>query len=185
MRFLVKNTPLTQTEASDLITRFEPVCLKEDDYFLKVGMPVHKIGFLAGGILRRFIIDGKGNEVIQQFITEEHFFTDLDGFYDQKPSGAYIQTVTPCQLFTLSISELETLKEEQPQLKLVIAQIGEQNLLERIKMEDLLRTGSATEKYKSFITRFPHLAQQVPLKHIASYLGITQQSLSRIRRQKS
>ena len=184
MRFLMKNTPLTQTEATDLINLFEPVYLKENDYFLKVGMPVRKIGFLAGGILRRFIIDEKGNELIQQFIIEDHFFTDLDGFYLKKPSGASIQSVTPCQLFTFSIRELETLKEQWPQLKPIIAQISVQNFLEWIKMEDFLRTGTATEKYKSFVIRFPHLAQQVPLKYIASYLRITQQSLSRIRRQK-
>jgi len=184
VRFFVKNTPLSEVEAEAISTRLKPVSLKEDDYFLKAGMPVHKIGFLAGGILRRFTIDGKGNEIIQQFITEDHFFTDLDGYYEQKPSGAYIQAITPCQLMILSMGELETLKEEQPQLKLIIAQISEKNLLERIKMEDLLRTGTAVEKYKSLIIHSPYLAQKVSLKYIASYLGITQQSLSRIRRKK-
>jgi CRP-like cAMP-binding protein len=181
MRFLQKNTPFTPTEAADLISRFEPHILKENEYFLKAGMPVHKIGYLSEGILRRYIIDGKGKELIRQFITENHFFTDLDGFYLKTTSSSYIQSVTPCHIFMLSTSELEILKEEEPRLKLVISQIAEQNLLERIKCSEFLQTGSSAEKYHYFITHFPHLAQRVPLKYIASHLGMTQQSLSRIR----
>jgi CRP-like cAMP-binding protein len=183
MRFLLKNTPLTSAESADLITRFEAVNLKENDYFLKVGMPVNKIGFLAGGILRRYTIDEKGNELIRQFITEDHFFTDLDGFFREKPSGDNIQSVTPCCLFILSINELVTLQEEHPRLKPIINQISIQNLYERVKTDDFLRPGTSIEKYNRFITHFPHLAQRLSLKHIASYLHITQQSLSRIRRQ--
>jgi len=185
VRILQKTIPLDPAEITGLISRFETVKLKKHDYFLKAGMPVRKVGYLASGILRRFSIDGKGNEVIQQFISEEHFFTDLDGFYEQKPSGAYIQAITPSWLLIVSISELEIMQEEMPRLKPIIAHIREQNLLEQIRMGNRLRMGTAADQYNYLIDHFPHLIQQVPLKYIASYLRITQQSLSRIRRQRS
>lgn len=184
VRFLLKNTPLTQAEAEVLTTRFEPVCLKENDYFLKAGMPVRKIGYLSHGILRQFNIDGKGNENIQQFIPETHFFTDLDGFYKQEVSASYIQAVIPCRLLTLSIAELETLRRTNPKMEPIISNIGMQHLLERVQTDTFLRTGTSTEQYRYFMTHFPNVARQVPLKYVASYLRITQQSLSRIRRQK-
>lgn len=183
MRFFLENTPLIQAEATDLIDRFEPVYLKENDYFLKAGMPVRRIGYLDKGILCRYIIDGKGNDAVLQFISEGHFFTDLDGFFRKQASGTYIRAITPCQLLTLSLCELETLRQNQPKFDAIIYRISMQNLYERIKSEHFIRRGNSTEKYRYFVTHFPHLAQQVPLKYIASYLCITQQSLSRIRRQ--
>ncbi len=185
MRYLHKITPLDPAETAGLTDRFEWLDLKKNEYFLKAGMPVLKVGYLAEGILRRFIIDGKGNEIIRQFISEEHFFTDLDGFYDQKPSGAFIQAITPCLIFILSISDIEILQEEMPRLKPIITQIIQQHLLDRIRMEDFLRMGTAADQYNHLIKHYPHLVKQVPLKYVASYLRITQQSLSRIRRQKT
>lgn len=184
MRFLRNNTFLDPAELTGAIARFQPVGLKKNDYFLKADMPVNKVGYLDTGILRRYVIDKKGNEITRQFISEGHFFTDLDGFYEQKPSGAYIQAITHSRLFILSISELENLQVEMPRLRPIINQISQQNLLERIKMEDMLRMGNAADQYNYLINHSPHLIQQVPLKHVASYLRITQQSLSRIRRER-
>jgi len=184
VRYLVRNTPLTQREATDLIACCESVSLNKNDYFLKAGMPVNKVGYLAEGILHRFLIDEKGKEVSLQFIFEEHFFTDLDGFYHQLPSGNYIQAIKPSLLLILPISELETLQEEMPRLKPIINEIKQQHLLERIHMEVAMRIGTAADQYKHLISHYPHLIQQVPLKYLASYLRITQQSLSRIRRKK-
>lgn len=183
-RFLLHQTLLNPAELTGLITHFQMVGLKKNDYFLKAGMPVHKVGFLDNGILRRFIIDKKGNEITRQFISEEHFFTDLDGFYEQKPSGTYIQAITHSRLFILSISELENLQEEMPRLRPIVSQISQQHLLERIKLEDMLRIGTASDQYNYLIDHSPHLMQQVPLKYVASYLRITPQSLSRIRRER-
>jgi CRP-like cAMP-binding protein len=181
----MKITSLSEEEAEALSSQVESVCLNEDDYFLEAGMPVRKIGFVASGIFRRFIIDENGNELIQQFITEDQFFTDLYGYYEQKPSGTYIQAISPCRIFIISISELEILEEKIPRLKLSLARIREHDLLERIRMEDMLRMGTAADQYNYLVDHFPHLIQQVSLKHIASYLRITPQSLSRIRRQRS
>lgn len=183
VRFLLRNTPLSPTEAEVLTSRLELVCLNENDFFLEAGMPVHKIGYVVSGILRRFIIDHKGDELIQQFIFEDRFFTDLDGFFCQKPSGTYIQAITPCQCQVLSVRQLELLQQNNPKIGPIIAQIGIQHLLERISTDDLLRSGTAAQQYHKFIDRFGCQANRIPLKYIASYLRITQQSLSRIRRQ--
>ncbi len=183
-RFLLKNTPISKAEAQIVSSRFRSVYLKENDYFLKAGMPVRQIGFLVSGVLYQFIIDEKGNQITLQFISGERFFCDANGYYLQEPSETYIQAITPCWLFVLPIDELKMMEEELPQLKLIIAQLGELYLLERLRSADFLRTGTAAEQYNRFVSHFSQLVKQIPLKYIASYLRITQQSLSRIRRLK-
>lgn len=182
-RYLQEITSLGQADTARLISRCTQVSLLKNNYFLKTGDPVTKVGYLAKGIIRQFIIDKKGTEIISQFISEGHFFTDRNGFYERKSSGSSMQALTDCQLLVLSISELDRLKEEIPLLKTVVAQISEQSLREQIKTEEFLRMGTATEQYQHFMTNYPHLVKQVPLKYIASYLRITPQSLSRIRKQ--
>lgn len=183
LTFIKKMASLNQADAEFISTCFESVCLRENDYFLKAGMPVLRIGYLIRGILRVFTIDTKGNEVISHFISEEHFFADLEGIFLHKPSGTYVQAVTRCHILTITLSKLEMLKQTTPGLELFISQIREQTLCERILNSHFLRNGDSTEQYHYFITHFPQVAQQVPLKDIASFLRITQQSLSRIRRQ--
>lgn len=137
------------------------------------------------GILRVYTIDAKGEEVISHFISEEHFFADLEGIFLRKPSGTYVQAVTNCHIMTTELYKLETLKQTTTGLETIINQIREQTLCERILNFQFLRTGNSIMQYHYFITNFPNIAQQVPLKDIASFLRITQQSLSRIRRKTS
>jgi CRP-like cAMP-binding protein len=182
LRYLQRIAPLNQAEAELIFTCFESVWLKENDYFLKAGMPVNRIGYLSNGVLRVFNIDAKGNEAIRHFISEERFFADLDGLYQRKPSGTFVQAVTTCHLLTIPVAKVEMLKQSTPKLEPIINRIGELTLCEQIKNTDFLRTGTSAEQYRYFITHFPQVAQRIPLKDVASFLRITQQSLSRIRR---
>ena len=182
--FLQHITPLDPIEAKDLISHFEGLYLKKNQFFQQAGMPVQHIGFVTEGILRRFVTDGNGNEIIVQFISEGHFFTDLDGFYEQKLSGANIQAIIPCRIYILPIDKLKLIQEKLPRLIPIITQLMHQHLLERIKMEEFLRMGKAADQYQYLMKNHPNLIQLAPLKFVASYLRITQQSLSRIRRER-
>lgn len=93
------------------------------------------------------------------------------------------QAVTPTRLLTIRKSTIEKLSTEIPTLFIFIKSISEVSLLKKLKDNDFLNFRDATTEYRKLVNRYPELVQQVPQQYIASYLKITPQSLSRIRKQ--
>lgn len=181
-QFLIKHTPFAQAEAEILIPFLDEVSLEPNDYFLEVGSPVLQIAFLLTGILQRFTFDENGKKIIWHFISENHFFADFDGYYHRIASTSYVQAITPCRILVMPISEIDRLRRQYPEFHLIMYQLSERHLIERMESERFLREGSLLNQYKHFITHFPHLDQHVQLQDVASYLRVIPSSLSRIRK---
>jgi len=157
--------------------------LKADEHFQTFHRVANEIAFVESGILRVYAADDKGNEVTKYFIRENQFFVDLESYYTTKPATDIFQAVTNSELYTIHKSVIERLSNEIPNLYIFIKSITEANLLNKIKDNDFLNFGDAKTKYIEFVKRYPVLAQQVPQQYTASYLKITPQSLSRIRKE--
>lgn len=183
-RYLLENTSLGHRDAQALIDRFQYRVLQEKDIFQEAGMPVKSIGFLSEGVLARYTVNNKGQATICQFVNEQRFFADVTGFYNNTVSGSTIKALTRCHLLTFPVDELYELRENDPVLMPIITEICTRNLVEIVKMQELFRCGTVTGHYQELMTRYPRLIKQVQLQYIASYLNITQQSLSRIRKLK-
>lgn len=177
------NSDLTDQEIEEATAHFKLLILGNGDDFLKEGKNSTRIGFVTQGIFRIFVSDNSGNEVIKYFAKENQFVTDLESFNYNKPATDNIQAITYCELMVISKTELETLKIKIPKFQFAMKAISEMALLNKIKDQSFLRLGSATEKYQEFIKHHADIALRVPLQYIAAYLGVTPQSLSRIRRQ--
>ena len=164
-------------------SHFKSKKLKANEHFQEFHTIAKEIAFVENGILRVYAPDSNGNEITKYFIRENQFFVDLESYYSAKPATDAFQAVVNSALYTVHKSVIEKLSVEIPNLYIFVKTITEANLMSKIKDNDFLNFGDAKTKYLEFVKRYPNLVQQVPQQYIASYLKITPQSLSRIRRE--
>jgi CRP-like cAMP-binding protein len=155
--------------------------LEKGEYFLKGGRICHQIGFVIEGLMRVYKIEDS-REITCAFAGENQFVVDLESFNFKKPASEYIQAINSTKLILLTYNNLHKLFEEMPDFIQLYHQILQKNLLEKLKLKNILLTEEPTTRYIYFLENFAHILQKAPLIHIASFLGITPQSLSRIRK---
>ena len=156
--------------------------LKKDDYFSEAGKIAKRVAFIADGILRVCYYNNKGEEITRYFIDESNFAVDISSFSTQIPSSEYIQAVTNCTLFVFSKEGLDELSLTIIGFDSIINQITTKSLIQKVRRISPMLAEDAKSRYLSFFDNFPKLANRIPLSLLASYLGITQSSLSRIRK---
>lgn len=156
--------------------------IKKDEWFQEAGKIPREVAFLTEGIIRICYYNNKGEEITKYFIDENNFIVDITSYSQNIPSSAYIQAITDCKLIVFS---REAMKELSMTILIwddIINKITNKALVEKVNKISAMMAEDATERYLSFFTKFPTLANRIPLSYLASYLGITQSSLSRIRK---
>lgn len=167
----------------DLVKRKAKVLeLKQDEYFSEAGKIPKQIAFIKEGILRVCYYNSRGDEITRYFTDENHFAADINSFNQRIPSSEYIQAVTDCTLIVFSIESLNDLSATIIQWDEIINKITKKALIEKVNKLSSMLAEDATTRYLNFLERFPNLANRIPLSYLASFLGITQSSLSRIRK---
>jgi len=155
--------------------------LKKKQYLLQEGDTVRNEFFVNKGCLRTYSIDEKGLEHVIQFAIEDWWIGDMYSFITQTPARYTIDAIEDSEILCLEKNALEELYIKIPKFEKFFRHLLQNafvSLQERI-------TGNlsqpADERYCTFITKYPNMEKRLPLKQIASYLGITPESLSRIR----
>ena len=173
----------TEEQADEACRHFSLETLGKNQYFLEEGQRCSRIGFLEKGILCTFIRDRVGHEVVKYFVEAGQFFTDIESYEKDRPSRLNILALTEARVFYITRSQKRELQQKISHSDYVFKSFAAEALNRMIQSQHFLHVGTAVDQYKHFTEYYPELAQQVPLKYIASYLGITQSSLSRIRNQ--
>jgi CRP-like cAMP-binding protein len=164
-------------------TLFFPKKLRKKQYLLQEGDVCRYTAFVEKGILRTFSVDEKGNEPILQFSMEGWWIADLYSFLTEESSQYNIEALEDCELLLITKENWEILLDKVPAFERYFRLLIQNNLIatQRRLMSSL--SESAEEKYTKLINNFPGCIQRVPQHMIASYLGITPETLSRIRGQ--
>jgi CRP-like cAMP-binding protein len=151
------------------------------EFYLNEGDIQKAMGFVCKGLLRRYYINNKGNEVTTGFVKENEYATDYPAFIRQRKSKYYIQCLEPTTIIGLPYDIIQKNYSRHANSQLHGRIIAE-NVLTILndRLESFL-FNSAEERYVKFIEENPNLSQRVSLTHLATYLGIERQSLSRIR----
>jgi CRP-like cAMP-binding protein len=155
---------------------------KEGDYLFKADHICREIFFICAGVLRIMVTNENGNEVTHFFLKQNQFCTILNSFNNHVIARESICAACDIRVLAISRQKLDELYEKLPYLKTLIDQITQQSLLDKMALRNSYRGHDSTTRYKMFMQLQPEVALQVPLALIASYLGITPQSLSRIRK---
>lgn len=178
-----KRVHLTDEEFEISAKYFIPKTIKKHHFLLNEGDICRHFAFVNSGCLREYTIDNKGAEHIIQFAIEDWWVSDLNSFLSGKPATFNIDALLDSEILLLEKSAREELLNNCPKMEKFFRLLIEANhVATHQRISDSLST-SAEERYLKFIKTFPKLFEQVPQNQIASYLGITPQSLSRIRKE--
>lgn len=177
---LFKAIPLADAEVIQQELGYRSVA--EGDYLLKEGAVATNLFFICDGVVRIVTQNEQGRELTHYFLKENQLVTILDSFNRAVPANESILAACPTQVIVLPKRSLLSLYERFPYLKELIEKLTQQTLLYKIQIRNAYLGEDAMTRYQQFLIRQPEIALRVSLQSIASYLGITQQSLSRIRR---
>ncbi|WAC13020.1 Crp/Fnr family transcriptional regulator [Dyadobacter pollutisoli] len=182
INYLLQFGNLNTTQIDLIKSKVVLTQIKKDEYFHEAGKIPREIIFITEGIMRICYYNNKGDEITKYFMDENHFLADIISYNQEIPSTEYVQAVTDCSYFVLSKSAMRDLSMTIIEWDNIIAKITAKGLADKVNKISPMMTEDAKERYLSFLEKFPTLANRVPLSYLASYLGITQSSLSRIRR---
>lgn len=180
-KFVSRFVTLSDEEWNAAIPYIKTLHLKKNDYFVREGDVAKYISFTEEGYLRVFY-NHDGNDITRDISPRHSFVTALPSFVSQKPSFEIIQAITDCKLFIIYKDNLENLYDHYNNWQKVGRRVMEEMFVETQNRIYSLITQSAEIRYKEMMKTFPDIFLYVPLQYIASYLGITSQSLSRLRK---
>lgn len=178
-----KRVHLTDEEFDITSRYFIPKKIKKHQFFLNEGDVDRALGFVVSGCLRKYKIDSKGVEHIIQFAISDWWISDLNSFLSGLPSRYFIDALQDSEVLMLEKSAREELLDKCSKMERFFRLLIEANhIATQQRIADSLGA-SAEERYLKFIETYPQLNEQIPQNQVASYLGITPQSLSRIRKE--
>jgi CRP-like cAMP-binding protein len=174
--------PLTRPEEEELTRRFTARPVKRRDFLLQAGEVCRHASFVVAGCFRLYAVDPRGKEHNLLFAVENEWMTDLASFYAEQPSRVYIEALEPATVLQIRHDDLLDLFTHYHKLDRNFRILVERAY---IALQDRLLqsiSAPAEERYENFLAQYPHWARRLPNTQIASYLGMTPEFLSKIRK---
>lgn len=168
-------------EQDKLSKRLRPIIIKRGAFFLRAGEIPQRIGFNISGLLRLFYIDPNGKEIIKHFCVENTLAISYSAFLLREASKLYIQALEDTKLLVIDYAAYRELLDGHVCWHIAARRLAELLYILKEKRESDLLLNSAQERYLQFLKDYPGIEQRLNQYHIASYLAITPESLSRIR----
>ena len=176
---------LEQDEIDHFISLLNAKKVLKKKFLLHVGKQCTSINYVHSGILRSYCHDKDLHERVIMFAAQDWWITDIHGFATGKPAIVNIQAIEDSVIFELQKDDLDKLYINIPKFERVFRILMQNSYIrEQLRTTQNL-TLTSEERYINFVAKYPHVYQRVPLKQIASYLGITPEFLSVIRKNKS
>ncbi len=155
--------------------------VKKGDFLTRSGEICNQVSFINKGLLRMFyVVDGK--EISTAFVPENNYLAQYDSFLTRQPSTGNIDALEDCELINLSYQNVQALYREKPVFQVFGRKVAEMLFLMVSSQSNSLLTQTPEERYKAVLDEEPFIVQRVPQYMIASYIGITPEHLSRLRR---
>ena len=172
---------IPRAELRRLLKRKKTIAIKKGEYFLMAGDVPEYIGFVISGLLRLFYIDNNGVEINKHFCVENTLAISYSAFLQRQESRFYIQALEDTRLLIIDHETYRHLLDGHVCWQIVARKLAEMLFILKEKREWEFLLQDAQERYLQFLEDYPDLEQRLSQYHIASYLGITPESLSRIR----
>lgn len=176
---------LSEQKMTEMLSMGEMVSLNEGEIFIESGKRSSLVGIVVEGLMRNYLINDKGEEVTVVFATEMQAITPYATIFFDRPASETTAAIEPTILFVIDSRKFMPLVKTDPAYALMYATLLEQGLIAAIERIEDFTIKKPEQRYQRLLEIHGHLIERVPLKYLASYLGITPVSLSRIRKRVS
>lgn len=176
---------LNENEAKITSQYFVSKILKKGELFIKEGQYCNNIAFISSGTVRVFYNDENANEISCFFMNENNFISSFTSFLTHTPSKENIEAIDEVELHLITREALEKLSVEVPKIQIWRRVIAENLFILMERRIAMLQSQSAQERYENMIKENGDIILKVPLQYTASFLGITPQHLSRLRKKQN
>lgn len=180
---IFKAKDFSTEELDTIITKFKQVHYSKNDYLLHESKTENHYWFIESGFVRSYVMDTMGNDITTNFYAVGDIVIDWTSFFLRHPTRENIQALTNCVCWQLDFDTFQQLFHSIQSFR----EQGRTTLVESYfslkKQSVSMIADQAKERYARLVQEKPHIIQNISLKHIATYLGITDTSLSRIRKE--
>ncbi len=169
----------------DYFRKYSFACsFRKGKLLLKAGQVCEHIYFIKKGAVRGFIKEGK-KDITTWITAENEVVSSISALDIKAPAFENMQAIENCELLALTYEDFQNLYIRFPEFNIVARKVLQKYYQDAEERAFIARLTNAENKYRLFITRYGHLANRIPLKYIASFLGITLETLSRVRKRLS
>lgn len=172
----------SDAEIDEIFSKLTPQSFQKKDYILREGKICTSRYFIISGLVRSFYIDDKGNEKITQFAIENWWVTNMESLVKNTPSIISIQALEQTEILIIDKENLERLFLSIPKLERLFRIITENMLIATQRKNDIYLQMKSKSRYDDLVKHFPDFIQRVPQYMVASYLEITPEYLSELRK---
>jgi len=182
---VAKRVGLTKKEWALWEPFFVPRTVRKRQFLFQAGEPCGQSTFVNSGCLRLYSTDARGEEHVIQFAIRDWWVGDMRSYLTGEPAAYSLDALQDSEILVIDKPSRERLFDTAPKADRYFRLLMESHFLATDRRIDALLRSSAEERYLAFLKTYPALVEQIPQGQIASYLGITPQSLSRIRKELS
>lgn len=173
---------LSDEEENRITAGIKEISIQKGKVFVEAGKVSQRIAFVKEGVFRSLYYNKQGDDFTRYFIYEGRFIGDFHGFVNQTPSNEYIEAITDGILLVIDYDHFKTIETEISIWPVLIAKLHAFVAENKLKVASTMLNLDAKSRYLHFLDHYPGLANRVPQAMLASYLGITPSSFSRIRK---
>lgn len=182
-KYILDNTGISETEYKELEHLVYSLEAKKGTLLLKEEQVCNRAFFVCKGLLRSYTIDEVGKSHIIQFASENWWIADRSSFYFDEPSELFIDVIEDAEIVYINKEFIKTAEKISKNFASFNALALQKNIRQMQKRINYLLAATAEKKYLDFIETHREITYRLPLQMIASYLGITPESLSRVRKE--
>lgn len=181
-KHLEEKVTLTQTEKEIIKTFFKPKKLKKKQFLLVEGHVCKYMAFVSKGLLKAYNIDDKGNEHINQFTPEGWWTSDMSSFFRGENAFYSIDAMEDTEVLLITSEDFDTLTVQVPVMDRYFRLLFQNSLITKERRLISSYTHTAEEKYKYILENNSDLIKRIPQNLLASYLGLSPETLSRLKK---
>lgn len=179
IKFINTYTHLDDEVINELSKRVVFETFKKNEFILKQGSRANKVWFIKSGLVRKFYLN-EGKEVTVWIHAENEMLTSMHSYFNQKPAQEYIQAIEDTEIISITLENSQALSK-YPQMEFFSKELINRQFACIDEFSKKFSLMSAKEKYESLLEIAPHIIQRAKLAYVASIMGVTQETLSRIR----
>ncbi len=180
-KFIQSVVDMPQSVLQEMCGYFKKVNLPKGTQILEQGQTCKKLYFIEKGLARSYYYNEKGKDVTVWFFSDNNLMVSVESFFQQKPSLYQMELLENSITYEISYDNLQKLFDKYHCVERFGRRVSIDLLTDLVDKLNAIQFQTAKERYAFLIDKYPDIAYRAPLGHIASYLGITQETLSRIR----